>query len=122
MANLLTSQITLQAISSDQSVQTIFKAPTAAVQTDSTLTFSVRTLAGVPTVVPLPPVTKIQSIAAKSVLPFDLSMVDVLGQPQYTRCPSTVFVFINPVGFSFTSLTLLSLVTTEVEVSIGAKY
>jgi hypothetical protein len=122
MPNLLTSQINLQSISSDQSQQNIFKVNTPAVQTDSIQVFSIKTTAGVAKVVDLPLITKIQSIALKSTVPFDISLVDVLGVPQYTKCPSTVFLFMNPVGFTFSNLTVLSTVAAEIEVTISALY
>jgi hypothetical protein len=122
MSYLLTSQSSLQTLSSDQSLQTIFKASTSALEVDSTVTYTVSVSGGQPSIISLPNMTSIQAIAIKSILPFDVSMRAVAGVDVYTGCPSTTFIKISALGFLFDHLKITSTAATTVELTVGGLF
>ena len=118
MPYLLTSQASVQAYSADQSIQNLFKVNVPSVESDSTLTYTVRLSAGVALPLDLQGLTKLQVVSIKSILPFDVSFNSVSTVDTYTGSPVTTFLMVNPLGVAFTHLKILSVAASTVDLTV----
>lgn len=118
----LTTQSSVSVQNVDNSISTLFKSNNSALEIDSTFVYSVKVLPSSPLVVLVPNITKIQVISAKADSVFDISLKQVNQVDNYTECPCTTFLLVNPLGFTFEQLKIRTTVETLVSLTIGGKF